>query len=193
MPPNLTECGPASQVVLLLSENDAWRRSRNVFCRWSWMLDGRFGAENRNCGKPGALAAPGGGTSMPSCRPDVAGDERAPAIAIVDAEAAAELVDDGARNRCASSRSPACRRATSRSSSPRFVSPVPPLPPGALERERVGVRVLPARRGRRSSPSWSARGRCAPSARSRLRLSGKDLAVACRSRHSRASAWFGSG
>jgi len=35
MPPNFMECGPFNHVVLLLSENDACRRSRKVFCRWS--------------------------------------------------------------------------------------------------------------------------------------------------------------
>src|SRR5438045_59689 len=66
MPPPFIECAPFTHVVELLTENDDWRRSRNAFCRWSWMADGRFVPENWKLGNPGAWAA-SGGISMPSC------------------------------------------------------------------------------------------------------------------------------
>ena len=107
------------------------------------MLDGRFGAENWNCGKPGAFTA-SAGTSMPSCRPDVARDERAPAIAIVDAEAAAELVDDtaGKDSRPPGRQSRRRRRAIEQ---PQVGQPGAAIPAGAFERECVRGSILPAR------------------------------------------------
>ena len=176
--------------MVLLSENDDWSRSRNVFCRWSRMSAGRLAPENRNDGKPGAAAA-SGGTSMPSVLRDVPGDEVALPVARVGAVAAAELVDHRAR--------PDARPADGERRGLRLAieqaevgQPGAAVAAGALERERVGIARLPAE----AREQRVAAGQLVIDAHVgavAVAVERQDLADTRRSRRSTVFGWFGSG